>query len=77
MDLVGQGEGAMLGPPGHNGELSGPDLPVAVAQLYPKTALDNEEEFIFSLVVMPDELPTEFDELDVHVAFIVFFQEAQ
>src|SRR5262249_20668483 len=37
---------------------------VAVVQLHQQTALHDQEELIFSLVMMPDELAFELDQLD-------------
>src|SRR5262245_2910265 len=37
----------------------------AIAEVHPKASLDHEEEFVFVLMVVPDELPLELHEPDL------------
>lgn len=45
--------------------MDGVGLASGVAVLHFEFALDDEEEFVFGLVVVPDEFPTKLDQLDV------------
>jgi hypothetical protein len=46
----------MCHPARHDDELTGPDLHLAVRQLYAERALDDEEQLVGIVVMMPDEL---------------------
>ena len=57
----------MLDAAGHHDELARPHVPVATPELQAQPSLHDEEELVFPLVVVPDELAAELDELHVHV----------
>ena len=61
------GRGLVLDALRNDEELALGELDVAVAQAHAHPALDDEEELVLGLVVMPDEFALEFDDLDLVV----------
>src|SRR5262249_848341 len=55
----------MLDAARHDDELAAFDSHRAIAKLHVEAALENEEELVFILVVMPHELAAEFHQLDM------------
>ena len=56
---------AMLDAPGHDEELALFQPDVAIPEFHPESPLDDKEEFIFVVVLVPDKLALEFYQLDV------------
>src|SRR5689334_17430856 len=64
------GDGTMLHPVRDDGEFSFVQPHVSVAQLDSEPALDYQEELVLDLVLMPDELTLELDQLDEGVVYL-------
>src|SRR5262245_24764093 len=75
MDLVREGEWAVLHATRHDDELPRPQVPVAIAELHSQASGDHEEELVLPLVVVPDELALELDQL--HVAVIQLARDSR
>ena len=58
-------DGTVLGSAGDDDEFSGFDPFVVVAEFHAETALDDEEHFVFVVVMVEDEGAVEFDEFDL------------
>ena len=47
----------MLDPAWHDNELAGPNVAANVPELHPQSPVYDEEQLVFRLVMVPDELP--------------------
>ena len=56
---------AMLDAPGDDEELALLQPDFSIQEVHAEPALHDEEQFVLPIVLMPDELATELDELDV------------
>src|SRR5437667_7900244 len=70
VDLGGQRFGAVLDAARDDDELTGADVAVAVAQLHAQAAGHDEEQLVLGVVMVPDELATQLDDLHVHVVHV-------
>ena len=61
------GDRAMLDAARNDDEFAFADERFAIAELHAQRAFDDEEKFIFVVVVMPDEFAFEFDRFDMAV----------
>jgi len=61
------GDGEMFHASGDDDELALVQLDVSIPQPDQQLALDDQKQFVFGIVVMPDKLALEFCQLDVRI----------
>jgi hypothetical protein len=57
------GDGSVLYPPRYDDEFARSHLNRSIPELHPKSAAHAKEQFVFVVMMMPDERPFEFHEL--------------
>ena len=64
LDLLDR-HGAVLHTMGHHQALAGTEFDDPVTEFHPEVAPMDQEKFVLDVVMMPDELPLDLDELDL------------
>ncbi len=59
------GDGPVLHAPGHDQELALLQADLSVTEVHAEPSLHDQEEFVLVVVLVPDELALELDQLDV------------